>query len=195
MASNEGLPVSSGLNVKDPKLGLMLSYNHQQKKIVNKIKDRLRRLGYDVWIDSEKMVGPLSPAMEEAVSDAGIVLICLSRKYEESDSCKFECDCILKYDKPFVALIMEDFEIDESSWLKKFEKKNIYVKFTDEGKFEGNFTELTRVLNLTKDKILKAHVRRQQVPAQGLYRISDLSGPNFSCLLRECSLEGLRQFL
>lgn len=34
---------------------IMLSYNHQAKEEVNKMKERLREKGYKVWIDQEQI--------------------------------------------------------------------------------------------------------------------------------------------
>jgi hypothetical protein len=70
------------------KYDLMISYQWSHQKTCLAIKQSLEKLGYRVWMDTEKMVGDLNDRMAEAVDKSHIILICMSKKYEESQNCK-----------------------------------------------------------------------------------------------------------
>ncbi|XP_033126257.1 uncharacterized protein LOC117124201 isoform X3 [Anneissia japonica] len=145
---------------------IMLSYNHTHQKVVKMIRDRLRELTYDVWIDIEKMTGYVKSTMKKAVKDAGIVLICLSKKYEKSRNCKFECDRIQEYNKAFIPLIMDDFD-KTNSWLEELIDDRMYVSFKEEAKLEESFTKLQKELigNKWEDLAPRSETKSNKVGA------------------------------
>ncbi|XP_033109181.1 uncharacterized protein LOC117110541 [Anneissia japonica] len=148
LRSDVGSSLRSGVSVQMSEKNqgyIMLSYNHTHQKVIKIIRDRLRELTYDVWIDIEKMTGYVKSTMKKAVKDAGIVLICLSKKYEKSRNCKFECDRIKEYNKPFIPLIMDDFD-KNNSWLEDLIDDRVYVPFREEAKLDEGFTKLQKEL-------------------------------------------------
>lgn len=70
----------------------MISYNWKHQDKVKKICKSLKNIGHRVWIDVDNMQGSTLDAMDKAVEQAYIVLMCYSSKYKNSDSCRVgEC--------------------------------------------------------------------------------------------------------
>lgn len=67
---------------------VMISYQWENQKLIQKIRDRLQENGVKCWMDIDYMQGSTVDAMAKAVEDADIVLICYSRKYHESPNCR-----------------------------------------------------------------------------------------------------------
>lgn len=63
---------------------VMLSYEWGQQPSVLLIKSELQRAGYRTWMDVDLMSGSTLEAMAEAVEGSAVVLVCLSKKYKES---------------------------------------------------------------------------------------------------------------
>ncbi|XP_033127252.1 uncharacterized protein LOC117125008 isoform X2 [Anneissia japonica] len=148
----------------------MLSYNHEYEEkrgLVKRIMERLRgKYGYQTWLDKEQMVGSTEEKMTEAVREADIVLIFWSPEYDKSKNCKFECERVEEFQKPFIVLKMEDDKMEETSCVKRVMKKDLYVKFSREADFEKNFDELLRVLILTERDIANKQPRNKPDPMQ-----------------------------
>ncbi len=66
---------------------IMISYNWDNQELCLKIKNKLEKSGYDVWIDVEQMHGSICHRMAEAVEQSRCVLICMTEKYKLSDNC------------------------------------------------------------------------------------------------------------
>ncbi len=70
----------------------MISYQWDKQTTCLAIKENLEQAGYTVWMDVEKMVGDLNDRMAEAVDNSGIILVCMSEKYQNSKNCqKVKC--------------------------------------------------------------------------------------------------------
>ncbi|XP_033113606.1 uncharacterized protein LOC117114152 isoform X3 [Anneissia japonica] len=124
---------------------IMLSYEWGNQPIVKKIREKLGQLGYRVWIDVEKMKGFIYTTMAKAVKEADLVLVCLSKKYEESENCKSEGSCIREFKRKFIPLKMEDsYKFDD--WVAAMFGSHLYVNFSDESAFDEKFKELLRLL-------------------------------------------------
>ncbi|XP_033114140.1 uncharacterized protein LOC117114575, partial [Anneissia japonica] len=123
----------------------MVSYSWNNKNVVYRISQRLEN-DYKIWIDKTKLVGHIDEAMAKAVKEVDLVLVCLSKKYEESDNCKAEVRCIKEFKKASLPLKMEKYDVD--SWVAATFGRELYVDFSDESKFDESFKDLLTRLDL-----------------------------------------------
>ena len=79
---------------------IMISYQWANQKILIKIRDELRKKGYDVWMDIDQMGGSTLAAMADAVEKASVVLVCMSQKYKDSPNCRAG-ECIFELQSTF----------------------------------------------------------------------------------------------
>ncbi len=73
---------------------VMLSYEWGSQASVLMIKEALQKAGYRTWIDVDHMSGSTLEAMSLAVEGAACVLMCVSKKYKES-----QVRCLLQTNK------------------------------------------------------------------------------------------------
>ena len=66
----------------------MISYQWNSQDTVLKVKDRLRAVGFTVWIDVEDMKGSTLESMASAVENCSVFLMAISQKYLESPNCR-----------------------------------------------------------------------------------------------------------
>ncbi len=96
---------------------VMISYCHQDKKIVTKLQDALKMQKIKYWIDDEKMTGDIFQKMDEAVSKAAVVAICFSQAYKNSSACRAEALTAKALDKPIFPLrVQKGYQYD--GWLR-----------------------------------------------------------------------------
>ena len=67
---------------------IMISYQWANQKSLIRIRDELKRNGYNVWMDIDQMGGSTLAAMADAVERASVVLVCMSQKYKDSPNCR-----------------------------------------------------------------------------------------------------------
>ncbi|XP_071965079.1 uncharacterized protein [Antedon mediterranea] len=129
---------------------IMMSYQWDDQAMVRKIADRLKQHGYNVWIDIEKMHGFIFDTMAIAVKNAAVVLACFSDKYQHSDNCKSEGNCMRQFKKEFIPIKMQaDYSPD--GWVATIFGGHLYVDFseaTDPIIFETKIYELLQQLGL-----------------------------------------------
>ncbi|XP_072027841.1 uncharacterized protein [Amphiura filiformis] len=87
--------VSSSTEKPKPKQGrphVMISYSWGQRKECQKrmitLRDQLQTAGFQVWLDVDEMRGNMDDRMAEAVDGAFVILLCFSKDYQKSGSCK-----------------------------------------------------------------------------------------------------------
>jgi len=66
----------------------MISYQWDHQDVMLKVRDKLRQLGYTVWIDLDGMQGSTLEAMASAVENATLVLMTISSQYKKSANCR-----------------------------------------------------------------------------------------------------------
>ena len=81
---------------------VMLSYNWNHQDVVKRINKALKRRGYSVWIDIEKMQGSTVEAMANAVEDAAVMCYGISKAYKESTNCRMEAQYACRQQKDMV---------------------------------------------------------------------------------------------
>eukprot|EP00198_Chlamydomonas_reinhardtii_P014011 XP_001703348.1 predicted protein [Chlamydomonas reinhardtii] len=90
-----------------PTAHIMVSYEwgSQQKALL--IKEALERRGLVTWMDIEKMSGSTLEAMALAVEGAAAVLLCISKRYKESQACRAEAEYAYQQRKRIIPIMME----------------------------------------------------------------------------------------
>lgn len=137
---------------------VMISYQWENQKLIQKIRDRLQENGVKCWMDIDDMQGSTVDAMAKAVEDANIVLICYSKKYHESPNCRAEAEYAFHLRKQIIPLKMErNFEARE--WLGLIIGPKLFFEFTDKYPFEEKLSGLLK-------EVLKDHQKHTpQKPA------------------------------
>ena len=102
---------------------VFISYSHHNKDTVARLhKDLVSHPrappSLEVWIDVKDMaIGiDLTLQMHQAISDADVVLLCLSPSYVGSKTCMFEARLARALDKPMIPIVLDGqypFESDE----------------------------------------------------------------------------------
>lgn len=137
------------------KAQLMLSYQWDNQKQVLEIANALKELGFEIWIDVEKMSGDIFDKMAQAVEGSTIVLICMTSKYEKSANCKRELNYAVEKKKKLIPIYVEkDYAARGSLGLIIAGK--LYFDFTDGNRFKENIENL-------KNEI------ENQIREQGMY--------------------------
>uniref|UniRef100_A0A1I8H3D3 TIR domain-containing protein n=1 Tax=Macrostomum lignano TaxID=282301 RepID=A0A1I8H3D3_9PLAT len=126
---------------------VMISYQHECKATVARIKEALAKAGIRVWIDYERMgEGSTLSAMADAVECSYAVLMCMSRKYKDSNNCRVEAEYAWRLGKKVVPLLLEQ-KYKPTGWLGLMLGANLYYDFSGKYSFDVKINELLRVLS------------------------------------------------
>ncbi|XP_072050029.1 uncharacterized protein [Amphiura filiformis] len=131
---------------------IMISYQWDSKPTATKLRDSLVNSGYRVWMDVTHMSGDILAAMAKAVEKSHIVLICMSEKYKNSQSCRTEAEYAYKLKKPVIPLLIED-SYQPDGWLGLLQGTKLYYNFSSDALMK---TELPRLLTAIKECISSA---------------------------------------
>jgi len=83
--------------------------------LITQISAKLEKLNYEVWIDTQEMRDNMYSKMAEAVEDSDIILVCMSKKYNESYHCEKEVCFASDRKKKLIFLKLEKFTPEK--WL------------------------------------------------------------------------------
>ena len=67
---------------------IMISYHWKYQKEMREVKTELESKGLRVWMDVEKMKGDTIETMARAVEKSSVILIAMSREYQNSNNCR-----------------------------------------------------------------------------------------------------------
>ena len=95
-----------------------------------KIKEKLERAKYKVWIDVNEIHGSCLDSMAKAVENAEIVLMCVTEKYRQSNNCQSEARYAFKLEKKIIPLIMQKGYHNVDGWLGFIICDKIFIDFT-----------------------------------------------------------------
>ena len=124
---------------------VMISYQWDSQEVLVEVKNRLRASGYRVWMDLEQMRGSTLDSMAEAVENASVVLVCVSRRYKESQNCRSEATYAYDLKKDIIPLMMEcNYKGD--GWLGLIVTGKMRFKFWSKDVLEESVTKLIREL-------------------------------------------------
>ncbi|XP_072049656.1 uncharacterized protein [Amphiura filiformis] len=130
---------------KDDMPHLMISYQWDAQERMLKLRDELTRAGYDVWMDVDHMEGNMDERMAEAVEQASAVLICFSKKYQESANCKKEAQYANILKKHIVPLKYEEYM--PTSWLGLMINALLYYDVQTEESMMKNLPSIIRAMD------------------------------------------------
>ncbi|CAH1780045.1 unnamed protein product [Owenia fusiformis] len=124
---------------------IMISYNWGHQKLVKRINQELKSLGYKIWLDIEQMEGSTLGAMAAAVEGACVIIVCMSQKYKDSPNCRAEAEYAYNLQKPIVPLLMEKgYRAD--GWLGMLLGTKLFFNFSGKYPFEDKMRELIKEL-------------------------------------------------
>ncbi|XP_062585822.1 uncharacterized protein LOC134247482, partial [Saccostrea cucullata] len=132
-------------SAKKNKGHVFISYSWNEKEIVMKIRERLKKEGVEVWIDVERMGGSTLSAMAEAVENAALVLICMSEKYKESPNCRLEAEYTFQLRKEYIPLMVQK-RYRPDGWLGMILGAKLYFDFSGKYPFEKPWNGLMKEL-------------------------------------------------
>ena len=69
---------------------VMLSYQWDSQSLVKEIKSFLETNGLRVWMDVNEMYGNINIRMKNAIKRSKIILLFITKKYEDSHNCQKE---------------------------------------------------------------------------------------------------------
>ncbi|CAK8672040.1 spermatocyte protein spe-26-like [Clavelina lepadiformis] len=154
---------------------IMISYNWQAShRLAKKVYDRLQEKDYNVWFDQGNLKGALYEKMQEAVDNAFVILMFVSKNYENSANCRREAFYAADIKKPIIP-IHEDYEPQgKPKGVRLITAGEIYYKFNNDN-FDENFEELCKGIN---EKMSKKEISPKE-KAMRDWRILMLGGqPN-----------------
>ncbi|XP_055957483.1 uncharacterized protein LOC126821326 [Patella vulgata] len=127
---------------------VMISYQWGNQELLAKIRDRIRGHNEKVWMDIDDMEGSTLQAMAEAVEQADIVLICMSRKYKDSPNCRAEAEYAHQLRKKVIPLIMEN-GYRPDGWLGMILGAKLFYDFSGKYPFESKMEGLLKEIHQT----------------------------------------------
>eukprot|EP00794_Sanderia_malayensis_P019535 gene19535-21466_t len=125
---------------------VMLSYQWDSQAQVLRIKNKLDKLGYKTWMDVVEMHGNVNKRMAEGVQGAAVVVVFMTKKYEESYSCDKELNYADDKRKKIVPVKLEP-KYKPSEALGLIVAGKLYTTFSDESQFESNFAALKKEID------------------------------------------------
>ena len=124
---------------------VMISYQWDSQEVLVEVKNRLQANGYRVWMDLEQMKGSTLEAMAEAVENASVVLVCVSRRYKESQNCRSEATYAYDLKKDIIPLMMErNYKGD--GWLGIIVTGKMWFDFQSKHVLEQSVTKVIKEL-------------------------------------------------
>ncbi|XP_046563254.1 uncharacterized protein LOC124272159 [Haliotis rubra] len=124
---------------------VMISYQWANQEVLIKVKDCLRQNGYDVWMDIDNMGGSTLQAMAEAIENASVVLIAMSRRYKDSPNCRAEAEYAFSKRKSIVPLVME-LGYRPDGWLGMILGSKLFFDFSGKYSFDSKIDGLNKEL-------------------------------------------------
>jgi hypothetical protein len=109
----------------------MISYNSSSRELCLKIKEKLEKNGFKIWIDINDIHGSSLDSMAKAIEDSFCVLMCVTEKYRQSVNCQAEAQYAFRINKPIIPLIMQQGYEKVSGWLGIIMGDRIFVNFSN----------------------------------------------------------------
>jgi hypothetical protein len=119
---------------QEPKVKVMLSYCWAQQETIKQIYEALVGQGFDVWLDIHEMArtapGVLE-AMSQAIDQADVVIMAVSREYKDSANCRLEAEYAHVQKKPMLFMMMQADFTAPSGWLGMLVGASLWYGFFD----------------------------------------------------------------
>lgn len=121
---------------------VMISYSHDDTKIVKPIYDAIVKAGYKVWIDFDMVKGgDLDDEIAKAVENSMVVLICVSSSYKSSSECREEAGYVKTCGRPIIPLKL-DRQYKPDGWLGKICASKFFYEFSEKHPFKETVPKL-----------------------------------------------------
>ncbi|XP_078359598.1 uncharacterized protein LOC144644064 isoform X1 [Oculina patagonica] len=95
---------------------VMISYQWDTQETMLQVKQDLEAQGCTVWMDVEQMEGSILETMARAVEKSSVLLLAVSRKYQNSPNCRSEAEYAYQRRKRMIPLMMES-NYSPDGWL------------------------------------------------------------------------------
>ena len=113
---------------------VMLSYQWGSQSFVKEIKSFLETNGLRVWMDVKEMYGNINIRMKNAINHSKIILLFITKKYEESHNCRKEFNFADQEKKMVIPVKLEDYKPE--SELALIIASKLYYSFFDKNEKE-----------------------------------------------------------
>ncbi|CAF1178736.1 unnamed protein product, partial [Didymodactylos carnosus] len=127
---------------------LIISYCYIDKQICHKIYNRLMATNsYRIWINKDNNSSGLQL---QAINNSKMVLVCMSSKYRESQTCMTEIEYANKQKRPIIPLLVES-KYKPKGWLNVMIGSQGNIDFTVAKDFDSSIFELIRKIDVIKN--------------------------------------------
>eukprot|EP00051_Salpingoeca_urceolata_P029183 m.489174 g.489174 ORF g.489174 m.489174 type:complete len:563 (+) comp26461_c0_seq1:107-1795(+) len=134
-------PAGPATPSKKVKGHVMLSYQWDHQPLMVYIKDNLQSRGYKVWMDIEQMKASTLEAMAKAIEDAAVVIVCMTPRYKQSESCRTEGEYAFAMRKKVIPLMAEQ-GYRPDGWLGALLGTKLWYDMSDPEKRETKLQEM-----------------------------------------------------
>lgn len=86
---------------------VMLSYSWAYQPLILSLAQRLRKVGFMVWLDVDEMHGSTLEAMASAVEGAAAIVYTLGSAYKNSANCRLEAEYAAQLRRPMIPIMVE----------------------------------------------------------------------------------------
>ncbi|PAA83434.1 hypothetical protein BOX15_Mlig005761g4 [Macrostomum lignano] len=122
---------------------VMISYNHGSKAAVERLYNLLTEAQVDIWVDFKDMKsGSVYQAMANGIEGSSVVLMCITRLYNESNNCRLEVEYAHECGKKLIPLLLEP-KYRPNGWLGFLTRAELRYDLTEtKCSFESKVQEL-----------------------------------------------------
>jgi hypothetical protein len=100
--------------IKMNKYDIFISYNWELQDKVKELYEKLKEVGFHVWMDISKMQGGnLHNEIVDGLRNSDVFICCISEKYPESKNCENEISYAYDLKKKFIVLMFDDLKPDQ----------------------------------------------------------------------------------
>ncbi|XP_072015716.1 uncharacterized protein [Amphiura filiformis] len=124
---------------------VMISYQWDSQKRMIKLRDKLKEAGYNIWMDINHMAGDTLACMADAVENADAILMCVSKRYQDSRCCKKEAEYAFQKDKVIIPLKVEE-NFQPTGWLGILMGTALYYQAHSDEMLDKVFSDVVKEL-------------------------------------------------
>lgn len=110
---------------------VMISYQWDTQQAMLRVKQELETQGFSVWMDVEQMEGSILETMARAVEKSSVLVVAMSRKYQNSPNCRSEAEYAYQRRKRIIPLMMES-GYNPDGWLGIILGAKLWMDFRKE---------------------------------------------------------------
>eukprot|EP00457_Paulinella_chromatophora_P002999 gb/GEZN01003004.1/.p1 GENE.gb/GEZN01003004.1/~~gb/GEZN01003004.1/.p1 ORF type:complete len:539 (-),score=79.97 gb/GEZN01003004.1/:594-2210(-) len=128
---------------------IMISYSWAQKGM-RILATKLKEAGFKVWLDVNEMSGSTVEAMASAVENSSLVIIGVSKAYQQSANCRLECEYAHQRKIPWIP-VMAEANFQPNGWLGILMGSKLWFPFSEgevENAVHNLLPEVRKVLHM-----------------------------------------------